>query len=162
MGSFGGNCGRIYFDDFWVASDYLGDIRVDLLIPTAEGNTTQMTPLSGTDNALMADETPPDDDTTYNSSATAGDKDTYVTSNVSSAGTIHGLRLRARARKTDAGARSIATVIRSGGTDYDGTTTGLGTAYLYYSTDYYTNPNTAAAWTSTEVNAIEIGAKVAA
>lgn len=152
-----------YWCDLYVATTRLGDMRVAVIKPTAEGNTTQWTPSTGTDNALNVDEIPPNDNTDYNSDATVGDKDTYVTSDLPvAATTVHALKVKLRAQKTDAGTRSIQPVIRHSGTDYDGTGVALATGYTYIDQLYVTNPGTAAAWTESDVNNAEFGVKVSA
>ena len=75
-------------------------------------------------------------------------------------GTIKALAAHVCARKDDAGSRSIATIVKEGATETDGTTNSLSDNYLYF-TDYYdTNPDTASAWTITEVNGMEAGIKL--
>lgn len=144
---------------------FLGDCRVDTVYPTGNGNSSQLTGSDGnsTDNYLLVDETSPNDDTDYVESSTAGNKDTYACGDISHTPTsIFGIQVLANAKKDDAGARSIATVTRSGSTDYDGATQALSTSYVYYSDIRETDPNTAAAWTKTNLNAAEHGVKVAA
>lgn len=76
--------------------------------------------------------------------------------------TINGVQINLQAEKTDAGLRSIQSVIRSGGSDTDGTSRALGTSYLILTQIAETDPNTAAAWTQSGFDSAEFGAKVAA
>jgi hypothetical protein len=64
-----------------------------------------------------------------------------------------------RARKDDAGTRSIATQIHSGATDSTGATIPLSTSYQYVDTIDETDPNTSAAWTVSNLNAATLGYK---
>ena len=137
---------------------FLGDCRVDARYPTAEGASSAWTPVSGTDNALMIDETAPDDDTTYVSTPTIGATDTHVVQDAPVAGALfYGAQLVISQKKTDSGTCAIAPVVRHGGTDYAGTATNPGTTYAYGVTPYGVNPGTSAAWTEAEFNAAEFG-----
>jgi hypothetical protein len=139
---------------------YWGDIRVEFRKPTAEGNSSQWTPLSGTDNSAMVDETTPNDDTDYNSDGTPTNKDTHVHEDlVSTGGTIQGVQINLRARKDDAGARSIVGVARTGGgTEADGAVNTLSTTYVTYTDGRTTKPG-GGAWAISDVNAAEFGYK---
>jgi hypothetical protein len=138
---------------------FLGDIRVDARMPTAEGTTIGWTPLSGTDNALMVDEIPANSDTDYNSTATVGAVDTLVVQDAPVVGaTILGVQTNIFVKKTDAGTTTIAPVIRSG-TDQIGTTVAPGTTYAYTREVFPTNPATGVAWTEAGFNAAEFGYK---
>jgi hypothetical protein len=157
----------IDFDDVYVLdgsgaalNDFLGDCRVDARYPTAEGASTAWTPLSGTDNALMVDETAPDDDTTYNATPTIGATDTHVVQDAPVPGAVlYGVQLCLSAKKSDVGTCSIAPVVRHSGTDYPGTAINPGTTYAYTLVPYGTNPGTGAAWTEAGFNAAEFGYK---
>lgn len=167
-----GSSSGIFFDDFYYCDDtgstnnnFLGDCRVDAYLPNGNGNSSQLTGSDGnsTDNYLHVDESAPDGDTSYVESATAGQKDTYAMADMThTPSSIFGVQVLADAKKDDAGLRSIATVTRSGGTDYDGATQGLSTSYAYYSDIREVDPNTSAAWTKTNFNAAQHGVKVAA
>ncbi|MDQ3565725.1 MAG: hypothetical protein M3436_16975 [Pseudomonadota bacterium] len=148
-----------------VNNNFLGDCRVDAYAPNGNGNSSQLVGSDGnsTDNYLLVDESAPNDDTDYVESATAGNKDTYTVADMShTPSSIFGVQILANAKKDDAGARSVATVTRSGVTDFDGATQALSTSYVYYSDIRETDPNTSAAWTKTNFNAAEFGVKVAA
>lgn len=156
------------FDDLYILDGsgaaplnaVLGDCRVDARYPTAEGASSAWTPLSGSDNALMVDETSSDDDTTYNSTATVNATDTHVVQDAAVAGgTIYGVQLCILQKKTDSGTCSIAPVVRHSSTDYPGTATNPTTSYAYALQPYGTNPGTSAAWTEADFNAAEFGYK---
>jgi hypothetical protein len=157
-----------WFADFYclddsgsINNDYLGDIRVDAHLPDGDGNTQNSTPSSGSDQYAMVDETTPDGDTTYNTLASAGDKDTLTFPALAATGvsTVLGFQVCMYARKTDAGTGSIAAVVRSGGTDYDGSTVTLNTSYGYVLQPYDANPATSARMTATEFGDAEFGYK---
>jgi hypothetical protein len=158
------------YDDFYVSdgtgsaptNDFLGDVRVEALLPNGAGNTSAWTPSAGS-NYQNVDETAPNADTDYNSTSNAGDVDTYNYPSITPAsGTVFGVQVNMNARKDDGGTRTIAPVVRSGVTDFVGTSRNIGSTYTYYQQVYETDPNTAAAWTITNVNAAEFGIKLVA
>jgi hypothetical protein len=146
-------------------NDFLGDVRVDCFFPSGNGNSSQLvgSDSNSVDNYLLVDESAPNDDTDYVQSATVGDKDTYSFPNLShTPSVINGIQVCMNAKKDDSGSRSISSVIRSGGTDTNGTTRAISTSYSYHLQISETDPNTSAAWTQAGFNAAEFGHRVAA
>jgi hypothetical protein len=138
-------------------TSFTGDVRVQATLPDGAGTTTQFTPSTGS-NFQNVDDNPPNDDTDYNSSSTPGQYDTYSMGNVSPAsGNVLGVGVRMRARKDDAGTRTIAAAIRTNSNDYFGASQNITTSYLYYGEMWETNPNTSSPFSISEVNAIEAG-----
>lgn len=160
----------IYFADFYacdgtgtVNNDFLGDVRVQPLMPSADGDLSQLTPSSGATHYNLVDEVPPDGDASYVSSATAGNVDLYQLADLAAvSGNVYGVQVMAFARKDDAGTRTLAPVIKTGGVEYDGTTVGLGMTYAYLRDLWERNPQTAVPWTIADVNALQAGVKVVA
>ena len=151
------------FDDVWVTdSAYLGDCRVEALLPTGAGATTAWTPSAGS-NYQNVDDATPNGDTDYNKSKTAGQTDTYAMSDLATTGgTVYGVQYHEYVRKDSAGSRTVAPVARIGGADYAGTTRSALDSYTYIDEIRETSPATSAAWTISEVNAMEFGLKVVA
>jgi hypothetical protein len=166
----GGGATTGYYDDVYVLdttgaaprNTFLGDVRVETLAPSAAGNSTVWTPNTGANYAAVDEMTGtyPDGDTTYVSSATPGDIDTYTYADLAAPTdyAVFGVQTNLYARKDDAGARQIAPVRRQSGTDYVGSTVTLSTSYVYYSEIFNQDP-VAADWTVTNVNAQEFGVK---
>jgi hypothetical protein len=154
-----------YGDDLYIMSGSgarKGDIRVPTLFPSGAGNSTAWTPSAGS-NYQCVDEAAPNDDTDYVSSSTAGQRDTYAYDNLPAGVTaVHAVQVNLNARKDDAGVRTIATVIRRSGTDYDGTTQTIASAYASYRQVYEQDPSTSAAWGVAGVDAAEFGEKLVA
>lgn len=158
------------YDDVYVAdttgppnNDVLGDCRVETLYPSGAGAAAAWTPNGAGSNYDCVDEAAPDDDTTYVSSSTATQKDTYAAGDLSGTpDSIKGVQTVLMVRKDDAGTRTFAAVIRSGGADYDGTSVNVTTDYLCYPEVRETDPATSAAWTASGVNALEVGVKLVA
>lgn len=159
------NTGNCYLDDFYicdtsgsVANDFLGEVRVKTIRPTTEGTNSAWTPLSGTDNALMVDETSQDGDTTYVYSDTINARDTYVIADMpATGGAIYGVAVNVMARKEGDVSRKIKPVVKSGATYSLGSEVTLSTAYTNTQQVYTTDPNTSTAWTESTVNAMEAG-----
>lgn len=156
-----------FIDDLYVCdgsgaanNDFLGDVRVQTLFPTAAGSSTQLTPSVGANWDNVNDV--PYDATTYNSSSTVGQRDTYIMGDLNAGtGTVFGVKDNMIAQKSDAGAASMKAALKSGATVYYDTTAVLGTAISSSSAIRETDPATSAAWTATNVNSIEFGAEVA-
>jgi hypothetical protein len=155
------------YDDLYICNDtgsvnntFLGDVRVQTLLPTAAGASTQLTPSVGNNWDNVNDT--PYVSTTYNSDSVSGHRDTYAMSDLlSGTGTIFGVQDNILALKSDAGAASIKAALKSGATVYYDSTVVLGAALGASSAVRETDPATSAAWTPTNVNALEFGAEVA-
>lgn len=158
----------------WAISDYIvqasntstdlpiGDRAVSLLLPTGAGNYAQWAKTGAATNWQAVSDVPPDDDTSYVSSSTAGQRDSYAMADLGAGvASVAAVVAKLTARKTDAGSRSFNPAFRIAGTDYDGTAQSLGTNYQGYSQVYTTNPATSAAWTPSDVNGAEFGEKLA-
>jgi len=100
-----------------------------------------------------------DGDTTYvHQLANAWLRDTYDTQDSAIAsGPINSVTVFIKARELVAGGAQAMTALRTHGVVYDGAVKNLVAAYALYSTVYADNPNTVAAWTWAEVDAMEVG-----
>jgi hypothetical protein len=97
----------------------------------------------------------------YNNANSTWQMDTYNSANPSLTGTITSVVVYMRCCH-NVGSSWTAyakTVIRTGGTNYEGTQETLNTAgnWTTYSTTYTSNPSTLIAWTWTDINNLEIG-----
>lgn len=138
-------------------NDFLGDVKIETLRPSAAGSYTQFTPLAGA-NWENADDSTPDDDATYNASATAGQKDSFaLTDLATAAGSVIGVQQNTRWRKDDAGSRTARALVRVASTDAVGPDLALGDTFTTARRVIEQNPVTAAAWTIAEVDALEAG-----
>lgn len=161
------NTGISYVDDIYICdaigttnNDFLGDCKVEQVLPTGAGASTLWTPSAGS-NYQCVDDVPPNGDTDYVSSATAGQTDTYAFGDLGVAsGTVKAVQATVNARKDDAGSRSLAVVARPGSTDRVGATQAVGDSYAGYTEIWNTNPDTAAAWSVPEVNASSFGVRL--
>lgn len=141
---------------------FLGDIRVDAFFPTADGTNKTFVPDSGTTNFSRVNETAQNGDTSFVSSSTPGDKDTYIFGQIThNPQTIFGVQAIITAKKDDAGARGIIPVTRSGGTDFDGASQALSNgSYISFYETRSVNPATSTPWTQASFNSAEFGYKV--
>lgn len=165
LGEFSG--ASLLFDDLYMCdgagatnNDFLGDCRVEALLPSGAGNAAQFTPSAGS-NYQNVDDAAADGDTTYNASSTSGHIDSFAMGNLTmTSGTIYGVQTNLWARKDDAGTRGLKPHFRISATDYARTTVNLTDTYLDRLAIEETNPNTAAAWDVGGVNGAEFGYKV--
>jgi len=160
----------VTFDDVYICdqagstnNDFLGDVRVDTIYPTSDGNYSQFTPSTGTSHFALVDETTPNT-TDYNDGSTVSDRDSYGMGNLAAltSQTVYGVQVNAAILKDDAGAKSACTMVRSSSTNADGASAALGTSQVYVSQVFETDPNGAIPWTETTVNSMESGVKVTA
>jgi hypothetical protein len=163
----------VNIDDFYVCdaamgggtiptNTFLGDCRSARLNPTSDF-AVAWTPLSGSVNYAMVDETQFDGDTTYNYTATLNDQDLFATNSLSSViARIVAVQVTIASRQDGAGSSEISAVLNIGGTDYVGAGRVQSTGYQFQSTIWYDDPDTATSWTLSGVNNLKIGYKLTA
>lgn len=143
--------------DFVIA--HMNEHQIETLVPDGD-SAVQFTPTgTGTTNADRVSETGfHDGDTTYVESTTVGHVDRYTLANQASTPTVtHALAVHTRAKKTDAGAVTLHNHMRHGTTTLEGQDHALTNSYGHYADYYGKNPDTAAAWGTTDVNTAEAG-----
>ena len=154
----------VAYDDIYVSdSAFLGDVRVQTLLPNANGTYSQLTRTGGGSNNYEAvDDTTPDDDITYVSETSgAAKKDAYnYPATSGTIATVHTVQTNILARKTDAGAVQIRPFIKSGVTESTGTSVTPSTSFTYLLERFVNDPNTGSAWTQANLNAAEFGVEV--
>lgn len=143
-------------------NSFTNDLRVDSYLPSGNGNYSQWTNTAGnsTNNYTYVNDAAPNGDTTTVSAASINLIDTYQhTAMTHTPTSIISVSIGITNKKSDAGAATLAPVIRIGAVDFIGTITSPSVSYSYSETNYLTSPATLAAWTRTELNAAEIGQK---
>lgn len=164
------NTGTVY-DDLYICdtdgslnNDFLGDIRVKLILATADVTTNWVTS-SGTAHWSLTTEVPPDDDTTYVYSTATGSMDLYEWQDIAAfSGTIKGVQFSVYARKDNEGPRAIHLVEGSSGTNIIGGTGSdvyLNDEFYYHHFALDTSPTSGSAWTVAQFNASRFGFVVA-
>jgi len=152
--------GFYHYDDFYILNNlgsinnsYLGDIQCKLLYPSAD-NSVAWSPTGEASNYLTVDDVvgAPDDDTTYVSSSTTSQKDTYDLDNMATATSVHGMKTISRSTKTEVNPREIDIGITTGA-NIQATTVILGEGYGTTSLIFEDQDGAATAWTESAVNA---------
>lgn len=146
-------------------NDFLGDTKITTQVPNGDGGTVDWTASAGSDYQCV-DDTPSaaNDDTDYISSSTVAQESRFDMTNLAASPTsIHAVQVRYRAKKTDAGTRTVRGLVNSNATESTGTTRGLSTTYRWFHGDKYSlNPDGSVAWTESAVNAVQVGVEVVA
>lgn len=151
--------GEIYWDDIAIDdAAYPGAGQVNILKPNATGTTSAWTNGAGTSPTNVA-EVPHDSDTGYITSSTNGNVttvnlDSSATGGVS--GTIAAVQVVGIVRD-EGGASSMSIRAKSSATNSDTTAVDPGASYTALSKLLATDPNTSAAWTTSGLDALEIG-----
>ena len=157
-------CFRGYIDDFVLDNAaYSGRSFIAGLVPNGAGYSTQWTPSAGSNYACV-DEVPPSD-ADYVYTNTVGNVDTYALSDLpGTAVAVKAVQVQTRARKEGvASPQNLDLAVRTTGGDYFSADKALTTSFAPHLWNLWElNPGTAAAWTVSEVNAMEAGVKAAA
>lgn len=162
----GGSQARYFqFDNYYILdstgsknNDFLGRQKINTLVPSSAGNSSDWTPSAG-DNYQNVDEAGIDEDTTYNESSTTDDVDLYACGS-GTYDTIAGVQLNTVVRNTGTGQQGFHPMVRSGGTDYEQTEQFTYQEYFNHITLMDDDPDTATTWTQSGVNSAEFGVKV--
>jgi hypothetical protein len=115
------------------------------------------------DNYLLVDNNAavPPATTEYVEAATEGLKDTYAMDDLAGANTVFGVATSVYVSKDASGAKYARPILRSGVTDYVGTSLPLSDGTFSLLEEVYdVDPDTSAQWTYTGVNAVEVGQEV--
>jgi hypothetical protein len=137
-------------------NDFLGDCVIEGRLPTADGTPTDWTPSSGSDHYALLDDT---NDGTYVSTSTPTDIDYFTFDSLSFiTGTIHGVQAMATMSLDVLGSRGARLKALSvAATDNGSTQTIASTNYSTVWEIFETDPNTAAAWSISAVDAASFG-----
>lgn len=147
-----------------VNNDFLGDSQVETLFPDGDGFTNDFTPLSGLTNYEMVDDGyTPDIGTTYVSSSTVNHTDLYTFTDLELAlNDIYAVEVAGMCWMSNVGPRTLRMMTRVSSTNYEGDIVGCPIEYNCINHLWENNPNTAAAWTESDVNAAEFGITIEA
>lgn len=169
---FGPGSNTAYYDDIAVNdttgavdNSWCGDGHIIALTPDGNGDVTEWTgsDADASDNYLLIDDIPADDDTTYTYESTVDQRDLYALAASGLSGvTINRVWPEARARKTVADGTQIALVTKTTATEYDSADLDVGTDYStrVIGAEYTANPNTTNPWSIAELDALQVGPKV--
>lgn len=157
------------YDDFVVwnsvaravePTTWIGDMRIDTLRPTANGDTINSTPLSGAAYAAV-DDVVSDGDTTYTEAATVGNKDLYQVTDLSVVpNAIYAVVVNTITKTTGTSGRQIKAKIKRS-SEGDGVTRNVPlSAYGLQQDAFSFDPSTLNFWDAAGVNAMQIGWEV--
>ena len=137
-------------------TDFFGLHRVHMIKPDGDTSTGFTTLGAGT-NAAEVDEQACDDDTSYNYSATATNKDKLTTESVPTAvNSVYAVQAKCQA-KDDAGTDNIKVGLDSGTESLSANQALANGAYNLFEGPLETvDPNTSSQWTETNVNATDV------
>jgi hypothetical protein len=169
LGSILYNGAQCFLDDLYVVNGAggapwntrLGDVAVGAAYPSGAGSSTQFAVTGAASNWQAVSETSRSV-AEFVASSTVGHRDLYALGDApTNATAILGLRVLGYAQKSDAGSRTAALPVRSGGTTSSGTASGLSTSWAYLVRLLQANPITGTQWTVSELNGLEAGVEVA-
>ncbi len=147
----------IQFDDFHAhdttgsaPNAILGDSRIYTKNANGAGYATNWTPNGASANWQCVDDSPPDGDTSYNSSNTPGAIDGYAVPSAGFTVAPNGLVRRSYVRRDDAGPHTFQNGIRSGTTNALGAAFTVPSSYAWTDcgTCYVNDPATGSPWAS--------------
>lgn len=169
-----GSNADLHLDDLYLCdasgvrnNTFLGPVRVQTLLPQpdtiAPGTHAGLTPSTGVDHGALVDEVPPNV-SDYNSSAIFGSKDTYQYASLTMQGDVLGIQTNLYAAKADAAPRTVCTVVRTGGQEFDSPNVSPLTTFSYFPRVWESNPSALpnTPWTPADIAAIEVGMKITA
>lgn len=107
----------------------------------------------------LVDEASPDEDVTCVLSYT-DDRDLYTLSDPAGSGTINFIKIYMRIRWSADTPGAGYTLIKTGGTEYQGSVIAAPISYTTYSTQYNTNPQTGVDWTWSDLTALQAGIRL--
>ncbi len=155
----------INLDDIYVCSvtgaknsDFLGDVKVEVILPDGAGGNTTWTPDSG-NNWDRVNDAAPDGDTSYVETATINNKDSYTFTNlVSTNVAIPGIQINYYSKKTDSGGALYKALQREAGVDHLSTQEeSVPTQYGFQTFPLDSSLIDGNDWSEAEINAIEVG-----
>ena len=168
----GGSDGTARMDDYAINNtsgppnnSWIGDGRVIALIPNAVGDASDTTELTGVGQTALSvlyqniDELPANT-SDYNYGTTAGHYTIWNLTDTTNVASVNATMLWVRAFMNDAGPANFKFVTKTNSTKYVSANVALTQSWAYYSELRETNPNTAAAWTAANLDALQVGFEV--
>lgn len=152
---------QVLIDDFYVDdAQFHGDCRVKIFMPDSDGNSSDFTRSTGSNDYECVDETFLNEDTDYIYSSTLNHKSIFGIT-TGAVGTVVGIQVNNVIRDDAAGSRKITPIIRSNLTDYSGTETDqIPANYKVFHEVWETDPDDSNVWTQTKLEAAEFGLEI--
>ncbi len=151
-----------YLNDLYVHfGHFLGDVRIERIVPNATGPDQAWTPSTGVTHWNLLEEIPPNGDTDYVYTETLNAKESNEMEDVTLVGTCLGIQMLHSSRKIEANVRKLKhLLVDGGGAEYLGREDSLGNSYVYYKECLELSPFTGLAFTEAEINAFKYGVKL--
>ena len=150
------NYDDMYIDD----AAFHGDCRVQTFMSDSDGNSSDFTRSTGSNDYECVDESPSNEDTDYIESGTLNHKSIFGIT-TGTLGTVEGIKVSNHCKVTDAGVIKLKAICRSSSTDYQGTETdALSAEYLFKEEIWEDDPSDSNPWTQTKLEAAEFGAEI--
>lgn len=150
-----------FYDDFSLDdAEYPGEGKIVRLVPNANGSTMQWSTGTGSSNYLEVDDVPVGVGSYVKNTGAANEVALFDLTDSATAGisgTIRAVRPLLLARLDATGTSAFSLRTRSGTTNTDLATVALTTGGAYISTTYATDPDTAGAWSTSAIDALEVG-----
>lgn len=154
-----------YLDDIYVdTANFLGDIRVDSELPTADGTHTDFAPSAG-NRWECVNEDGANGDTDYVEASGVGNQATFKITAPTINNAVKGIMLMPTMRRTEPGNAAIKTLVRQSSTDYLNALehdVPAGSQYNYLQGIWETDPNDSNPWTTSKLNSAEFGVEITA
>lgn len=121
--------------------------------PNGNGNGTAWTgDFNDVDDANL-------NDGTFVSSGTAEEVEQFTAGNLGTAFDVKALTIAARSRNVATGPQNLQMSVRTGGSDFFSSNVAISTSFATGQSTFNQNPDTVADWTTSEIDALEIGLK---
>ncbi len=139
-------------------------MATETLRPNAAGSETAITtqyPASGSHYDKVDEVVADGDSTIVHTAGAPYVRDLYnLPAHSEGSGVINSVTVKATARGISVNQASLLCSLRTQATTYDGSAQTVTTTYALYSEAWATNPNTSAAWTWDDIDALEVGASI--
>lgn len=154
----------IYFCDATgaVNNTYLGNVRVQAIVPDAPGDLTEWTSFNGTMPNWQAASNPNMDDTQYvfNLMANVGNRDLYSLEPLVNTPNIHGVTVKGAYRQDSGGQAFVKNILKTGGSIVEGEAQPTMGSYYFIKDIFEINPISGVGWTYADINTLQIGPKL--
>jgi len=155
------NSSPSFYDDVFMSSTRIGDTRIETLVPTSDASPNDGTPSTGANHYAVVDETQYNTSDYITMTNVSGNKEVYGHGALAgTTPTIRSVQVMMVSQKTNAGALTLQPLVKSSGTEADGSAQSVSTSWSWQGSIFETDPNTSAAWAYGAVNSASIGYKV--
>ncbi|WP_439816230.1 hypothetical protein [Zavarzinia sp. CC-PAN008] len=152
-----GSAAAFHVDDVVAATDWVGDLRVHTLFPAGDTVQADFVPDSGTTGFSRIREAAPDGDASFVASDSAGAVSLFaLDAPPAGIGAIAAVIVDVEARKTDAGACTFRSGLRSGVAVAHGSAHAPDTTYGGHEAVFASDPATGAPWTRSALAAAQL------